>query len=189
MRINSIRSSPTAEEKDNYPAPLLVWQKHSKQVDQTVLPSHVKLALLIGGTDPPIWSTTGGPFTVSRVLENNSAYSSIRFSIEFGVTLRILTNRMSNGSNQFLPSRLYRLPLTTKACSGLLKKPYSTVRNVAPNTWTTPGVSVPSVELFGGLILYSSASVVIKFVAFRMDFATSIAGGQWGGERAKTVVF
>ncbi|KRZ97677.1 hypothetical protein T08_10723 [Trichinella sp. T8] len=43
MRINSIRSSPTAKEKDDYPAPLLVWQKHPKQVDQTVLPSHVKL--------------------------------------------------------------------------------------------------------------------------------------------------
>ncbi|KRX36873.1 hypothetical protein T05_12461 [Trichinella murrelli] len=43
MRINSIRSSPTAKKKDDYPAPLLVWQKHPKRVDQTVLPSHVKL--------------------------------------------------------------------------------------------------------------------------------------------------
>ncbi|KRZ16121.1 hypothetical protein T11_2041 [Trichinella zimbabwensis] len=58
----------------------------------------------IDGTDPSILSTTGGPFTVSRVLENNSFL--VWFSAEVGITLCIPINRMPNGSNQFLPSRL-----------------------------------------------------------------------------------
>ncbi|KRX76590.1 hypothetical protein T06_5814 [Trichinella sp. T6] len=49
-----------------------------------------------------VWSTTGGPFTVSRVSENNSAYSSIMSCTEVGATICTPTSRLHNGLNQFL---------------------------------------------------------------------------------------
>ncbi|KAL1284387.1 Small ribosomal subunit protein [Trichinella pseudospiralis] len=102
----------------------------------------------INGTDPPILTTTGGPFTVSRVLENNS------FVLKFSVKLCSVCA---------FPSM--ECPMT-------------------------PGVgivSVNSVELSSRLILFSPASAVIKFAAFRLDFAASIASGQRSDERAKTI--
>ncbi|KRX98367.1 hypothetical protein T4E_10930 [Trichinella pseudospiralis] len=115
----------------------------------------------INGTDPPILTTTGGPFTVSRVLENNS------FVLKFSVKLCSVCA---------FPSM--ECPM----------EPYATARDAAPNG--TPGVgivSVNSVELSSRLILFSPASAVIKFAAFRLDFAASIASGQRSDERAKTI--
>ncbi|KRZ16174.1 hypothetical protein T11_10750 [Trichinella zimbabwensis] len=46
-------------------------------------------------------------------------------------------------------------------------------------------VSVLSVELSSRLILFSSASAVIKFAAFRLDFAASIASDRAVNERKR----
>ncbi|KAL1231019.1 Krev interaction trapped protein [Trichinella spiralis] len=87
--------------------------------------------------DPSVWSTTGGLFTVPRVSENNSLYSSIRSCTEDSATLCTPTSRMSNGLNHFFPSRLRRGPLTTTTGSDPLNELNLTEREVAPNISTT----------------------------------------------------
>ncbi|KRY15479.1 hypothetical protein T03_1788 [Trichinella britovi] len=91
----------------------------------------------IGGMDSSVWSTTGGPFTVPRVSENSSAYSSIRSCTEVGATLCTPTSRMPNGLNQFLPSRLRRGPLTTTTGSDSVNELNLIGREDTPNTSTS----------------------------------------------------
>ncbi|KRX83135.1 hypothetical protein T06_16008 [Trichinella sp. T6] len=131
----------------------------------------------IGGIDPSVWSTTGGLFTVPRLSENNSAYSSIRSCTEVSATLCTPTSQMPNGLNQFFPSRLPRGPLTTTTGSDPLNELYLTGREVAPNIstthplkslsneWKTSGhdkVPITKLEAVSRLILYSSSSTAIS---------------------------
>ncbi|KRY40151.1 hypothetical protein T01_15205 [Trichinella spiralis] len=125
----------------------------------------------IGGMDPSVWSTTGGLFTVPRVSENNSLYSSIRSCTEDSATLCTPTSRMSNGLNHFFPSRLRRGPLTTTTGSDPLNELNLTERETSGNG----KVPITPLEAVSRLILYSSSSTAIEHT----DWVSQLHSSQW----------